>query len=46
MLQLQFGWSDLIQKDNKGEALGLLFDPKDYYEVTKTPSATATMPSR
>ena len=33
--QLQFGWSDLIQKDNKGEALGLLFDPKDYYEVTK-----------
>ena len=33
--QLQFGWSDLIQVKNKGAGLGLLFDPKDYYEVTK-----------
>ncbi|MCI8802481.1 MAG: mandelate racemase/muconate lactonizing enzyme family protein [Oscillibacter sp.] len=33
--QLQFGWSDLIQVKNEGKGLGLLFDPKDYYEVTK-----------
>ncbi|MCR2026011.1 mandelate racemase/muconate lactonizing enzyme family protein [Anaerotruncus colihominis] len=33
--QLQFGWSDLIQMKNEGKGLGLLFDPKDYYEVTK-----------
>ena len=33
--QLQFGWSDLIQQKNGGKGLGLLFDPKDYYEVTK-----------
>lgn len=32
--QLQFGWSDLIGKNNN-EGLGLLYDPKDYYEVTK-----------
>ena len=33
--QLQFGWSDLIQVKNEGKGLGLLFDPKEYYEVTK-----------
>lgn len=33
--QLQFGWSDIIQRQNEGRNLGLLFDPKDYYEVTK-----------
>ncbi len=33
--QLQFGWSDLIQVKNEGKGLGLLFDPQDYYEVTK-----------
>ena len=33
--QLQFGWSDLIQQKNEGKGLGLLFDPQDYYEVTK-----------
>ncbi|MGO5115455.1 mandelate racemase/muconate lactonizing enzyme family protein [Candidatus Avoscillospira sp. LCP25S3_F1] len=32
--QLQFGWSDLIGKNNN-EGLGLLYDPKDYFEVTK-----------
>lgn len=32
--QLQFGWSDLIGKNNN-ESLGLLYDPKDYFEVTK-----------
>ena len=32
---LQFRWSDLIQVKNRGAGLGLLFDPKDYYEVTK-----------
>ncbi|MDY4180782.1 MAG: mandelate racemase/muconate lactonizing enzyme family protein [Pseudoflavonifractor sp.] len=33
--QLQFGWSDLIQVKNEGKGLGLLFDPQEYYEVTK-----------
>ena len=32
--QLQFGWSDLIGKNNN-EGLGLLYNPKDYFEVTK-----------
>ena len=32
--QLQFGWTDLINQ-NQGQNLGLLYDPKDYYEVTK-----------
>ena len=30
--QLQFGWRDLIQKN---DSLDLLYDPQDYYDVVK-----------